>query len=63
MPTADPAVVIVPGDGLDREDTIAAMDASPGWNEFAIEHERLLRPAAAPTAPGSFSPHQQTPIG
>lgn len=42
---ADPAVVIVPGDVLDREDTIAAMDASPGWNEFTIDEERLVRPA------------------
>jgi hypothetical protein len=43
---ADPAVVIVPGDLLDREDTVAAMDASPGWDEFTIEDERLLALAA-----------------
>lgn len=36
------ALVIVPGKVLDRADTAAAMDASPGWDDFSIQAERLL---------------------
>ncbi len=36
------AIVIVPGRALDRDATIAAMDASPGWDSFSIVDERLL---------------------
>lgn len=36
------AVVIVPGQVLDRDGTVAAMDASPGWDRISIENERLL---------------------
>ena len=36
------AIVIVPGQVLHREGTATAMDASPGWDTFSIEGERLL---------------------
>jgi hypothetical protein len=36
------AVLIVPGMVLDRVETIAAMDASPGWDEFTMERERVI---------------------
>ena len=36
------AIVIVPGHVLDREGAAAAIDASPGWEHFSIEDERLL---------------------
>jgi hypothetical protein len=39
---AEEAVVIVPGQVLTRDETIAAMDASPGWDDFSIEGERVL---------------------
>ena len=35
----DDAVVIVPGATLDKEATIAAIDAEGGWDEFTIERE------------------------
>jgi hypothetical protein len=38
----DDAVVIVPGEVLDRDSTTAAMDASPGWDEFALEDETVV---------------------
>jgi hypothetical protein len=38
----DDALVIVPGQQLTKDETIAAMDASPGWDEFTIEDERVL---------------------
>lgn len=31
------ALVVVPGAVLDREGTVAAMDASPGWDEFSLD--------------------------
>jgi hypothetical protein len=37
------ASVVVPGAELDREATIAAMDASPGWDEWAFDDERFER--------------------
>lgn len=36
------AVVIVPGQALDTEATVAAMDASPGWDSFEMTEERLV---------------------
>lgn len=36
------AIVIVPGQVLDREGAAAAIDASPGWERFSIDDERLL---------------------
>ena len=39
---AEEAVVIVPGAVLDRASTIAAMDASAGWDDFALEGVRAL---------------------
>jgi hypothetical protein len=33
---AEDAVVVVPGYVLDRDATIAAMDASPGWDEVDL---------------------------
>ena len=40
----DDAIVIVPGAKLDIEHTVAAMEGSPGWEEFAFAEEtfRLL---------------------
>jgi hypothetical protein len=38
----DDAVVIVPGQVLDAAGTAAAMDASPGWDELALEDARLV---------------------
>ncbi len=35
------AVVIVPGQTLGREEVVAAMDASPGWDEVHFEDRRL----------------------
>jgi hypothetical protein len=39
--TAD-AVLVVPGQVLDRDATIAAMDASAGWDAFAMEGPRVI---------------------
>jgi hypothetical protein len=38
----DDAVVVVPGQAMDKDTTAEAMDASPGWDEFdfADEHCR-----------------------
>jgi hypothetical protein len=36
------AIVIVPGQALDRDETVAAMDASPGWERFEMTAERLV---------------------
>jgi len=43
------AVVVVPGDVLDRAATVEAMDASPGWDEVSIGEEQVreLGPDAA----------------
>jgi len=37
------AIVIVPGRALDKRATVAAMDASPGWDAFWMEESRSLR--------------------
>ena len=36
------AVLVVPGMVLDRVETVAAMDASPGWDEFTMAGERVV---------------------
>lgn len=36
------AVVVVPGQTLDREGTAKAIDASPGWDEVSFSDERLI---------------------
>ena len=36
------AVVIVPGQALDKKACVAAIDASPGWDDFSIEDAQLL---------------------
>lgn len=36
------ALVIVPGQVLDRDATVEAMDASPGWDEVSFEQPRLV---------------------
>jgi hypothetical protein len=38
----DDAVVVVPGAAIDREQTAFAIDATPGWDEFEIEDERVV---------------------
>lgn len=38
----DAAVVIVPGQALDKDATVQALDASPGWDEVTIDEARLL---------------------
>jgi len=46
---AEGAMVVVPGDVLDRAATVEAMDASPGWDEVSIGDEavRQLGPDVA----------------
>ena len=46
---AEEALVVVPGDTLDRAAAVEAMDASPGWDEVSIGEEALrgLGPDAA----------------
>jgi hypothetical protein len=39
---ADEAIVVVPGMVLDREACASAMDASPGWDEYAISDARTV---------------------
>lgn len=36
------AVVVVPGQVLDRDATVEAMDASPGWDEVDFTEPRLV---------------------
>jgi hypothetical protein len=36
------AILVVPGQVLDRDAAIAAMDASTGWDAFAMEGPRAL---------------------
>jgi len=38
---ADEALVVIPGDRLDKPATIEAMDASPGWDEVSIGQETV----------------------
>ena len=40
--TEDALVIVPPGQTLDRETTVAAMDESPGWDEVSLEDARLL---------------------
>lgn len=35
------ALVVIPGDTLDKPATIEAMDASPGWDEVSIGEETM----------------------
>lgn len=46
---ADDAVVIVPGAVMTKEETVAAMDESEGWDEFALQAPQVadLGPEAA----------------
>lgn len=37
------AVVIVPGESLDREGTIAAIDRAGGWDAFEITDQRAVQ--------------------
>ena len=39
---AEEAIVVIPGAALDRDACIDAMDASPGWDEFAISDVHAL---------------------
>ncbi len=41
---AEDAVVIVPGRALGKEETVSAMDESPGWDEFRIAGARVIEP-------------------
>jgi ketosteroid isomerase-like protein len=45
----DEAVVVIPGETLDKPATVEAMDSSPGWDEVSIGEEtvRELGPDAA----------------
>ena len=43
----DDALVIVPGQALTKDATVAAMDESSGWDEFTISDERVLELADA----------------
>jgi hypothetical protein len=38
---ADEAVVVIPGDTLDKPATVEAMDSSPGWDEVSIGEETV----------------------
>lgn len=40
----DDAVVIVPGMTLDKDQTAAAIDESPGWDRVDMSEVRLIRP-------------------
>ena len=44
----DEAVVIVPGQALTKETSAAAMDASPGWDDFAMEARESSRSTRMP---------------
>ena len=39
---ADDAVVIVPGQSLDKAETVEAMEASPGWDRFEISDPQVI---------------------
>jgi uncharacterized protein DUF4440 len=47
---AKDALVIVPGQALDRDETVAAMNASPGWTETSLTDRRALEMAEGVTA-------------
>jgi hypothetical protein len=38
----DDALVIVPGQLLDKDATVQAIEASPGWDELTIDEARLV---------------------
>jgi hypothetical protein len=40
---SDDAVVVVPGRAMTKEETVAAMDASAGWDESSFDDERFMR--------------------
>ena len=46
---ADDAIVIIPAQALDKGETVAAMERSPGWDEVEISepHVRQIRDDAA----------------
>jgi hypothetical protein len=46
---AEGAIVIVPGDTLDKLATVEAMEASPGWDEVSLGNE-LVRPLGVDAA-------------
>ncbi|MEP7762898.1 nuclear transport factor 2 family protein [Sanguibacter sp. 25GB23B1] len=50
----DDALVIVPGAVLDKQECVAAMDASPGWDSVDLREPRLLRTAETATVVYSF---------
>lgn len=37
------ALIVIPGDRLDKHSTVEAMDASPGWDEVSIGEEAVRR--------------------
>jgi ketosteroid isomerase-like protein len=45
----DDAIVVVPGMVLDRAQTLASWDGMAPWNEYRLDHERVL-PLGADTA-------------
>ncbi len=38
---ADDAIVIIPAEALDKSETVAAMERSPGWDEVEISQTHL----------------------
>jgi hypothetical protein len=40
---ADEAVVVVPGARMDKPQTVAAMNASPGWDAIAFADQKLTQ--------------------
>ncbi|GAA1978318.1 hypothetical protein GCM10009718_13630 [Isoptericola halotolerans] len=49
------AVVVVPGAVLDKAGCVAAMDASPGWDEVDLSDARLVRSGDAATVVYRFT--------
>lgn len=52
---AEEALVIVPGMVLDRGTCIDAMNASPGWDEVALDDVRLLESGEIATVVYTFT--------
>jgi len=50
----DDAVVVVPGAVLDKAGCVAAIDASPGWDEVELGEPRLLESGATATVVYAF---------
>jgi len=46
---AEAAIVVVPGDTLDKLAAVEAMDASPGWDEVSLGEE-IVRPLGVDAA-------------